>query len=50
MYNVICAKKPETSLTRDSVTRLHFIHCENCDAKRSVAPIKNGFHAYNENR
>lgn len=41
---VIC-KNPETSLTRDSVTRLYFLQCESCGATRSVAPIKSGFHA-----
>ncbi len=44
---VTCAicKNPETTLTRDSVTRLYFIQCESCGASRSVAPIKSGFHA-----
>jgi len=36
---------PETTLTRDSVTRLYFIQCESCGSRRSVAPIKTGFHA-----
>lgn len=38
-------RNPETSLTRDSVTRLYFIQCESCGSRRSVAPIKTGFHA-----
>ena len=40
-------RNPETSLTRDSVTRLYFIQCESCGSRRSVAPIKTGFHATN---
>jgi len=40
----IC-RNPETSLTRDAVRRLYFIQCESCGARRSVAPIKSGFHA-----
>jgi len=36
---------PETSLSRDSVTRLWFLECESCGSRRSVAPIKTGFHA-----
>lgn len=44
---VMChmCRNPETTLTRDSVTRLYFIQCENCSSRRSVAPIKSGFHA-----
>jgi len=38
-------KSPETTLTRDPVTRLYFILCSNCESRRSVAPIKSGFHA-----
>jgi len=38
-------RNPETTLTRDSVTRLYFIQCEACGSRRSVAPIKSGFHA-----
>merc|ERR1712228_909757 len=36
---------PETTLSRDSVTRLWFLQCESCGARRSVTPIKTGFHA-----
>lgn len=38
-------RTPETSLTRDPVTRLYFLQCETCGSRRSVAPIKSGFHA-----
>eukprot|EP00743_Colponemidia_sp_Colp-15_P000372 GILK01000429.1.p1 GENE.GILK01000429.1~~GILK01000429.1.p1 ORF type:complete len:236 (+),score=29.08 GILK01000429.1:40-708(+) len=38
-------KNPDTSLTRDSESRLYFIKCEACNSSRSVAPIKAGFHA-----
>jgi len=38
-------KNPETTLTRDSVTRLYFVQCESCGSRRSVAPIRSGFHA-----
>jgi translation initiation factor 2 subunit 2 len=38
-------RNPETTLTRDSVTRLYFVQCEACCSRRSVAPIKSGFHA-----
>jgi len=38
-------RNPETSLTRDAVTRLYFLQCESCGSRRSVAPIKSGFHA-----
>jgi len=38
-------KNPETTLTRDSVTRLYFVQCESCKSRRSVAPIRSGFHA-----
>lgn len=41
-------RNPETTLTRDSVTRLYFIQCESCNSRRSVAPIKTGFHATNK--
>jgi translation initiation factor 2 subunit 2 len=40
-------RNPETTLTRDSVTRLYFLQCESCGSRRSVAPIKSGFHATN---
>jgi translation initiation factor 2 subunit 2 len=34
-----------TSLTKDSVSRLHFVACLECGSTRSVAPIRAGFHA-----
>lgn len=34
-----------TTLTKDQVTRLHFMKCANCGSTRSVVPIKAGFHA-----
>eukprot|EP00457_Paulinella_chromatophora_P013237 gb/GEZN01013513.1/.p1 GENE.gb/GEZN01013513.1/~~gb/GEZN01013513.1/.p1 ORF type:complete len:216 (-),score=30.03 gb/GEZN01013513.1/:268-915(-) len=40
-------KNPETTLTRDPVTRLYFVQCESCGSRRSVAPIRTGFHATN---
>jgi len=47
MEYVTChmCRTPETLLTRDSVTRLFFLDCEQCGSRRSVAPIKSGFHA-----
>ncbi len=38
-------RNPETTLSRDSMTRLYFLKCESCSSTRSVAPIKSGFHA-----
>jgi translation initiation factor 2 subunit 2 len=38
-------RNADTTLSRDSVTRLYFIQCESCGSSRSVAPIKAGFHA-----
>lgn len=34
-----------TSLTKDSVSRLFFVSCQDCGSSRSVAPIRAGFHA-----
>lgn len=31
--------------SRDSVSRLYFVHCQSCGSSRSVAPIRTGFHA-----
>jgi translation initiation factor 2 subunit 2 len=47
MEYVTChmCRNPDTSLTRDAVTRLYFLQCEACGSRRSVAPIKSGFHA-----
>lgn len=38
-------KSAATTLTRDPITRLYFVHCSLCDSSRSVAPIKSGFTA-----
>mmetsp|Transcript_1077 Transcript_1077/g.1339 ORF Transcript_1077/g.1339 Transcript_1077/m.1339 type:complete len:266 (+) Transcript_1077:63-860(+) len=38
-------RSPNTTLTKDSVSRLYFIHCQDCGSSRSVAPIRAGFHA-----
>ena len=38
-------RSPNTTLTRDSVSRLYFVHCQDCGSSRSVAAIKSGFHA-----
>ncbi len=38
-------RSPNTTLTRDSVSRLYFVHCQDCGSSRSVAPIRTGFHA-----
>uniref|UniRef100_A0A7S2D5T9 Translation initiation factor IF2/IF5 domain-containing protein n=1 Tax=Octactis speculum TaxID=3111310 RepID=A0A7S2D5T9_9STRA len=38
-------RSPNTTLTRDSVSRLFFMHCQDCGSSRSVAPIRQGFHA-----
>jgi translation initiation factor 2 subunit 2 len=35
----------DTLLIRDPGTRLVFVACESCSARRSVIPIKSGFHA-----
>ena len=34
-----------TEITRDSVSRMYFMHCKDCGANRSVAPISKGYHA-----
>ena len=34
-----------TALTRDSVSRLFFVSCQDCGSSRSVAQIKAGYHA-----
>lgn len=38
-------RSPNTELTKDSVSRLHFCHCRDCGSSRSVAPIRSGYHA-----
>lgn len=49
---VICisCRSPDTVLMRDANTRLYFVSCETCGAKRSVAPIRQGFMAQVERR
>ncbi len=44
---VVCTscRSPDTVLMRDANTRLYFVSCESCGAKRSVTPIKQGFMA-----
>ncbi|CDF33515.1 unnamed protein product [Chondrus crispus] len=41
---------PDTVLMRDANTRLYFVSCESCGAKRSVAAIRQGFMARVERR
>mmetsp|Transcript_23573 Transcript_23573/g.75656 ORF Transcript_23573/g.75656 Transcript_23573/m.75656 type:complete len:94 (-) Transcript_23573:236-517(-) len=38
-------RSANTTLTRDSVSRLYFLHCQDCGSSRSVAPIRSGYHA-----
>lgn len=38
-------KSPNTTMEKDSRTRLFHQHCSACGAKRSVTAIKSGFHA-----
>ncbi len=38
-------RSPDTTLTRDAVTRLHFLHCNICASSRSVAPINASYKA-----
>lgn len=49
---VVCTscRSPDTVLMRDATTRLYFVSCESCGAKRSVAPIRQGFMAQVERR
>ena len=41
----MCSSCDKTTLSRDSVSRLYFMKCDNCGSSRSVAPIKSGYHA-----
>lgn len=52
MEYVICTscKSPDTVLMRDANTRLYFVSCESCGAKRSVAAITFGFRAQTDRR
>eukprot|EP00927_Polykrikos_kofoidii_P053440 TRINITY_DN479_c0_g2_i2.p1 TRINITY_DN479_c0_g2~~TRINITY_DN479_c0_g2_i2.p1 ORF type:complete len:218 (-),score=47.75 TRINITY_DN479_c0_g2_i2:113-766(-) len=38
-------KSANTSLARDSSTRLHVVSCGNCGASRTASSIKSGYHA-----
>ena len=38
-------RSPNTELTKDSVSRLFFCKCKDCESSRSVAPIRSGYHA-----
>lgn len=38
-------RSPNTGLIKDSVSRLHFCQCKDCGSRRSVAPIRSGYHA-----
>jgi translation initiation factor 2 subunit 2 len=41
----MCRCFEKTNLTRDPVSRLYFLHCEDCGSSRSVAPIRAGYTA-----
>lgn len=49
---VICSscRSPDTVLMRDANTRLYFVSCESCGARRSVLAIRQGFMAQVERR
>lgn len=49
---VICSscRSPDTVLMRDACTRLYFVSCETCGARRSVLAIRQGFMAQVERR
>lgn len=38
-------RSPNTVLSRDSTSRLHFVNCNDCSSSRSVTQIRTGFHA-----
>merc|ERR1712019_248123 len=38
-------KSANTTLSRDSSTRLNMVTCENCGASRTATSIKSGYHA-----
>uniref|UniRef100_A0A6U6JR95 Translation initiation factor IF2/IF5 domain-containing protein n=1 Tax=Zooxanthella nutricula TaxID=1333877 RepID=A0A6U6JR95_9DINO len=38
-------KSANTTLVRDSSTRLHVVNCQNCGASRTANSIKTGYHA-----
>ena len=41
----MCRSFEKTTLTKDSVSRLFFLHCDACGCSRSVAAIRAGYHA-----
>lgn len=49
---VMCmsCRSPDTVLMRDANTRLYFVSCESCGARRSVTAIRQGFMAQVEKR
>merc|ERR1719326_1932866 len=38
-------RSPDTTLTRDPSTRLYVVACTKCNAQRTAASIKSGYHA-----
>ncbi len=38
-------RSPETTLTKDSVSRLFFVNCKQCGASRAVSTIRSGARA-----
>lgn len=49
---VICksCRSPDTVLMKDATTRLYFVSCESCGARRSVTAIRQGYMAQVERR
>ncbi len=41
-------KSFDSNLVKDSVTRLTFIECKRCQARRSIAAVVQGYHATNK--
>lgn len=38
-------RSPHTTLEKDASSRLYFCECQDCGSRRSVAPIRSGYHA-----
>lgn len=38
-------RSPHTTLQKDAASRLYFCQCQDCGSRRSVAPIRSGYHA-----
>lgn len=38
-------RSPHTVLQKDAASRLYFCQCQDCGSRRSVAPIRSGYHA-----